>query len=160
MKATEAAALLTIAAAYDNRKPDADQARAWALVLDGLRFEDCRDAVVDHYRKSRDWLMPVEIITAVKRLRAKRIDAAGPLTPPPDLSPLATNAWLAEARRRIGDGEPVDVVAPPRAVTARDMNALSLAQSVDAELGVKPLHVGQAEARRRQQARQAGRETA
>lgn len=40
MTPTEAAMLLTIAASYDNRKPDADQAKAWAMVLDDLRFVD------------------------------------------------------------------------------------------------------------------------
>ena len=50
MTPTDAARLLTLAAAYDNRKPDADQAKAWAMVLDGLRFEDCCEAIVAHYR--------------------------------------------------------------------------------------------------------------
>ena len=105
MKATEAAALLTVAAAFDNRKPDADAAQAWALALDGLRFEDCRDAIVAHYRASSEWLMPATVRTEVKRVRSKRIAEAGDLTPPPDLTPREAMAWLKDARRRIGDGE-------------------------------------------------------
>ena len=31
MTPAQAAALLTIAASFDNRKPDADQAKAWAM---------------------------------------------------------------------------------------------------------------------------------
>ena len=74
MTPTEAAALLTIAAAYDNRKPDADQAKAWAMALDGLGFEDCRQVVVEHYRKTRDWLMPADVFNGVRRLRYERIE--------------------------------------------------------------------------------------
>ena len=108
MKTTEAAALLTIAAAFDNRKPDADAAQAWALALDGLRFEDCRTAVVAHYRASADWLMPNMVINAVKRMRRERISAFGALPDPPaelDGDPARTHAWTVDAIRRIGDGE-------------------------------------------------------
>lgn len=109
MTPKEAAALLTIASAYDNRKPDADAAQAWALALDGLRFIDCRAVIVAHYQRSGDWLMPHHVITEVRRLRDKRIAEAGDLTPPPDLTPVETVAWLKDAKRRIGDGETVTV---------------------------------------------------
>lgn len=110
MKATEAAALLTIAAAYDNRKPDADQARAWALVLDGLRFEDCRDAIVAHYRSSREWLMPVNIVEGVTALRWKRLGAFNSLcslNPPPHLAdnPRGEIEWRRRIDQRVMDGE-------------------------------------------------------
>lgn len=105
MNTQEAAALLAVAAAFDNRKPDPDAATAWSLALDGLRFIDCRDAIVAHYRTSSDWLMPQKVISEVKRIRGKRIADAGDLTPPPDLTPLETIAWLKDARRRIGDGD-------------------------------------------------------
>lgn len=109
MTPAEAAALLGVAAAFDNRKPDADAAQAWALALSGLRFEDCRDAIVAHYRASSEWLMPSAVIAAVKRVRAKRIADVGDLCPPPGLTEPEERAWLREARRRIGDGEPVRV---------------------------------------------------
>jgi hypothetical protein len=108
MTPAEAAALLAVAAAFDNRKPDADAAAAWSLALDGLRFVDCREVVVEHYRRSNDWLMPNHVIGAVRRLRDKRIALAGDLTPPPNLTPLETIAWLGDARRTIADGESVD----------------------------------------------------
>jgi hypothetical protein len=82
MTPAEAAKLLTIASAYDNRKPDADQARAWALILDDIRYEDAQVVVIEHFRRSRDWLMPVDIIGAVKRIRAKRIAEHPPVIPP------------------------------------------------------------------------------
>ena len=112
MNLPEAQMLLTVAAAFDNRKPDADAATAWSVALDGYRFEDCRDAIVAHYRSSSDWLMPAHVVAAVKRMRAGRIDAAA-LTPPRDLDPDDTAAyrrWLAGERARVADGgEPVPV---------------------------------------------------
>ena len=105
MNPAEAQALLTVAAAFDNRKPDADAAKAWSVALDGMRFEDCRDAIVAHYRGSSEWLMPAKVITEVKRIRAKRIEDHPPLTPPAGLDPVATNRWIREQRWRIGNGE-------------------------------------------------------
>jgi hypothetical protein len=115
MNTQESAALLSIAAAFDNRKPDADAAMAWSVALDGIRFEDARDAIVKHYRVSSEWLMPAKVIAEVKRIRDKRIDDHPPLTPPAgpegesdaDLE-RRQRAWLKEARWRIGNGETID----------------------------------------------------
>lgn len=115
MNPAEAQVLLSMAAAFDNRKPDADTARAWAAALDDLRFEDCRAALIEHYKTSTDYLMPVMIRTAVKRIRAKRIAEAGDLTPPPGLDVAQTREWLRETRRRIGDGETYTPPALPPA---------------------------------------------
>jgi hypothetical protein len=112
MTPAEAATLLSVAAAYDNRKPDADAAQAWALALVGLRFLDCRDVVVAHYQKSGDWIMPHHVISEVRRLREKRLHLAGDPTPPPNLTPLETIAWLKATRRTIADGEQVDGTYP------------------------------------------------
>lgn len=109
MTPAEAAALLTIAAAFDNRKPDADAARAWSLALDGYRFEDCRDAVVAHYRSSSEWLMPQKVLTEVKRIRRQRLLDYGPLNPPASLDPDDTEAyarWIYTAQTAIADGNP------------------------------------------------------
>lgn len=118
MTPAEAAALLAVAAAFDNRKPDADAAKAWSVALDGYRFEDCRDAIVAHYRSSSDWIMPAHVVAGVKRIRASRIDAVA-LTPPRELDPDDTAAyqrWLAEERARVADGgQP----STPAAVGAR-----------------------------------------
>lgn len=105
MTPAEAQMLLTVAAAFDNRKPDADAAKAWAIALGDLPYVDCRDAVVEHYRASSEWLMPAMVIKAVKRIRAKRIADHPPLTPPADLDVASTIAWRREAQRRIGNGE-------------------------------------------------------
>lgn len=111
MTPAEAAALLTVAAAFDNRKPDADQARAWAMALDGYRFEDCREAILEHYRTSRDWMMPIDVIARVRKLRNDRITAYGLLPDPPaDIDPDDTEAiqrWRRNLIRAIANGEVV-----------------------------------------------------
>lgn len=108
MTPAEAQVLLSMAAAYDNRRPDADAAKAWALALDGLPYIDCRDAIVAHYRGSTEWIMPAVVRAAVRRIRAKRIDDHPPLVPPPGLDDVQERRWLSEARRRVGDGEQID----------------------------------------------------
>jgi hypothetical protein len=123
MSPAQAAALLGLCSACgDNRKPDEDVAKTWALLLDDLRFEDCQEAIVAHYRDSGDWIMPADIRRHVEAVRRERIRAAGNLT---ERIPLAIHsmedgpeqqeaerAWLREAARRIGDGEHIDDVAP------------------------------------------------
>ena len=113
--------LLGIAASFDNRKPSEEAAIAWAYALEDIRFIDARDAIVAHYRASSDWLMPQKVISEVRRIRAKRIAEAGDLTPPPDLTPVQTIAWLKDARRRIGDGETVDELAAYGELTPRNL---------------------------------------
>jgi len=160
MKPTEAAALLTIAAAYDNRKPDADQAKAWAMALDGLRFEDCRDVVVAHYRRSREWLMPVDVIGGVKRVRDKRIADFGPIPAPNHLDPASETfdqdyrRYMIETTRAIGDGTlRPEHVPPPAALTSRDViRELGQAQSVAAADAVRDLRAAHADAKRELQA--------
>jgi hypothetical protein len=124
MTPAEAQVLLSMAAAVDNRKPDADAAKAWAAMLDDLRFEDCRVAVIEHFKTSNDWLMPAMIRTAVKRMRAKRLHDHGPLTPPPDLGTMETLAWRRDADRRIGDGEVIDCDAAYGELKPRNLSEL------------------------------------
>ena len=116
--------LLGIAASFDNRKPSEEAAIAWSYALEDIRFIDARDAIVAHYRASSDWLMPQKVISEVKRIRSKRIAEAGDLTPPPDLTPVQTIAWLKDARRRIGDGETVDELEAYGVLTPRNLRDL------------------------------------
>ncbi len=129
MSPAEAQVLLSMAAAYDNRRPDPDAAKAWAAALDDLRFDDCRVALIQHYRSSTEWLMPAAIRTAVRKLRAKRIDEHPPLTPPPGLDDGQERRWLLEARRRVGDGEVIDSEAAYELVTGEQANFRELLPS-------------------------------
>jgi hypothetical protein len=142
MTPAEAAALLTIAAAYDNRKPDEDQARAWALVLTDLRFEDCRDAIVIHYRHSRDWLMPADVVKGAQKLRIERWDNYyshfGMPPYPPELAddPAAENRWYDTVRQHILNGTVThpdqwqhvapELVGPTPELKSRDIASLGL----------------------------------
>lgn len=105
MTPAEAQMLLAIAASADNRKPSKEAATLWSHALGDLPFIDCRDAVVAHYTRTTDWLMPAHVITEVRKIRAKRLEEHPPLTPPADLDPIETLAWLKAARRRVADGE-------------------------------------------------------
>jgi len=105
MTPAEAQVLLSMASAYDNRKPDPDAAKAWAAALDDLRFEDCRAAVIEHYKTSTEWLMPAMVRATVKRIRAKRITNFGHFDVPDGLEPDEYTRFLWETRRRIADGE-------------------------------------------------------
>ena len=167
MKPTEAAALLTIAAVYDNRKPDADQAKAWAMALDGLRWEDCREVIVAHYQRTREWLMPVDIIRGVKRLRDKRISDTAPPVPPSWLDPddsAALIRWERETRAAIADGTyeaPAPVALPQRDVI-RELGQAG--QSLDAREAMRKarerLQAAAAEEKRTKDQKRAAREAA
>lgn len=125
MSPAEASALLTIASGFDNRRVDPDVARSWAVALDGVRFEDARDAVVAHYRASREWLMPAHILDTVKRVRAGRIAAQeADLIPPPELSPIETQAWMRTARQALGDGRSAAEINPAAELRPRPVSAL------------------------------------
>ena len=123
MTPSEAAALLAVAAAFDNRKPDPDAAKAWAVALEGYRFEDARDAIVRHFRSTSEYLLPVHVIRGVKAIRKQRLDDH-PLPPVPAGKTDAEElAWKRDMRDRIANGEvfPIPELpagAPPAAVKA------------------------------------------
>ena len=107
MTPQEAVALCRFTAAccpsqkFDEYTPD-----AWGLLLEAVRFDDAKDAVVTVARK-QPWVSPAEIIREVKKLRAKRIDEYGPIIPPAGLDPIETVAWIKQATRTVGDGHPL-----------------------------------------------------
>lgn len=97
--------LLTIIAATDKRTVGESDVALWCEYVGDLRFDDAKTAVVDHYRTTREWLMPVDIVAGVRRIRAARLAAAPP--PCPDVDPNDVAAYQAERRRlltAIADG--------------------------------------------------------
>ena len=119
MTPQEAVALCRFTAAccpaqkFDEYTPD-----AWGLLLEHVRFVDAKEAVVAIARKS-PWCAPAEIIAEVKKMRAKRIDEFGPITPPADLDPDDTTAyreWWKDVQRQIADGDlkPKELDLPER----------------------------------------------
>ena len=133
MTPAEAAALLALAAAYDNRKPDADAAQAWALALDGYPFTDCRTAVVEHYRESREWMMPSDVIDGVKRIRHERLMAFGPIPVPPEElrdNFYAEQEWTRRVRGEIADGKLTRADFPPAISAPVDQEAVDRAMAM------------------------------
>lgn len=128
MSPEEAVALCRFTAAccpaqkFDEFTPD-----AWGLLLADVRFVDAKEAIVAIARKS-PWCAPAEIIAEVKKMRAKRIDEFGPITPPADLDPDDTTAyreWWKDVQRQIADGDlkPKELDLPERPVKALTQGA-------------------------------------
>lgn len=98
MNLTETAAVLTIVASYDRRTLGETDVRSWhevfaAAGLPDLSFDDAKAAVVDHYARTRDWLMPVDVIRFCKTLRRQRIAQAGDLYALVDVDPADAVAY-------------------------------------------------------------------
>ena len=106
MNHSETATLLAMIQAFDRRTVGEADVTAWQAALDDLRFEDCRTAVVAHFRISSEWLMPAAVRAAVKAARRDRLERDLP-TDPPDADPNDVPAYLEalrEQRTRVGDG--------------------------------------------------------
>lgn len=106
MNMSEIATLLAMVAAFDRRTVGEADVVAWHEAIGDLRLEDARSAVVAHFRTSRDWLMPLDVRTAVTAMRRDRLERDMP-TDPPDADPNDPAAYIAalrDQRRRVGDG--------------------------------------------------------
>ena len=115
MNAQEAAILCRyVAACCPQQKIDEFTPTVWADLLIDIRLEDAKEAVRTVLGK-QPFIAPAEIIAEVRRVRAKRVaEGEGQLTPPPEAREgEAHRAWLAEAKRRLGDGELAQEINPP-----------------------------------------------
>lgn len=119
MDALGAAKVLTMCAAFDNRAADKDGsvARLWAETLKDVRQADAEAAVIEHYKTSTDYARPAHLLTIVKRYRAERWQAHGPLdlaaTPPAELDDdvPGTIRWLRLYRKAVGEGATRELAA-------------------------------------------------
>ena len=66
MNRTEIVVLLTLAAAFDYRKVGDADVEAWYLALDDIALDDAKQAVVAHYRETRERLMPSDVRQIVR----------------------------------------------------------------------------------------------
>jgi hypothetical protein len=105
MRLSETAQLLTLCAAFDRRTIGESDVAAWTDVLGTAAYDDASDVVKLHYATSREWLMPCDVLSGVKRLRAARISAAIEEVPDadPDDPPAYVSA-LREGRHRVATG--------------------------------------------------------
>lgn len=109
MTPAEAAALLTFASAFDNRRVTPEAATAWAEVLIDMSLADGKKAIQDHYASSGEWIMPVHINAAVRRMHDRRFERVGAHLPgsPSDLPGHQIPTWTRAMRRAIADGATV-----------------------------------------------------
>jgi hypothetical protein len=106
MNRTETAALLTLMAAYDRRTLGPEDVLAWQSVLADVSFNDAKDAVVEHYRTSTQWLAPAEVISGIRKIRAQRLEHADRLVPAVDPDDVAGYlAALRRDRRELASGQ-------------------------------------------------------
>ncbi|MCY4726727.1 hypothetical protein NYO98_10595 [Nocardioides sp. STR2] len=110
MNAAEAAAALGIASSFDRRTVGEADAQAWGAALADIRLADARDAIVAHYRETREWIMPADIIRRVRVIRRERLVGVTPPTPPAVLAdqPRREQRWQQAARTALADGATED----------------------------------------------------
>jgi len=112
MRPHEAAELLALAAAFDQRTVGEADALAWAEALGNINQADARTAVTEHYRHETRRLMPVDVLTGVRRIRSNRLAEFAEQVP--DADPDDVPAYLAalrEQRYRAASGEAARPVA-------------------------------------------------
>lgn len=63
--------LLSVAAAYDSRKPNPDTVLAWTEAAGRGRwdYQGALTAIHEHYAESAEWIMPAHITTRLKAVR-------------------------------------------------------------------------------------------
>lgn len=116
-----AAALLSWAAAFDNREVTRTAAIAWAEALDDVvNLADGKAAITQHARNSSEYLKPLHVNAEVRRIRKERVERIGDGgIPPAELADkhYVEAAWRREFARAIGDGDQFDT-AEKRACAA------------------------------------------
>lgn len=72
MNRPETAQLLTVIAAYDRRTLGDTDVYAWQQALDDVPYPDAHQAVIDHYRDTKDWIMPSDVRHGATRIAWRR----------------------------------------------------------------------------------------
>jgi hypothetical protein len=96
MTPADTAELLVLAAAFDRRTIGKADVLAWNAALSDLEFADAKDAIVEHFKASGDWLMPYHVRARVKAARAKRLSLV--VDQVPDADPDDVPAYLDAVR--------------------------------------------------------------
>ena len=106
MTPEETGKLLATCASFDRRKVGPLDVIAWHRVLGDLRFADCEEAVIAHYTRGAEWIMPAHVRQCVMEVRNRRLQDTEIPPPPPELldHPAAYRAALHAAAVAIADG--------------------------------------------------------
>lgn len=130
MNRADASRVLAKAAAFDNRKPSAAAAAAWAEALDDVPLQEALDLVSVYYATNREWIMPADINRLWKERRHTRLREARQLPPAPaGLESADYLAYQQELAGRVMLGESVQsaylntlanlgIAAPPDEITS------------------------------------------
>lgn len=125
MTPSESAGLARYIRAHFPQQPiDEYTSEALSELLEPFPLADCRRAVLAIAERGEQWCPPSAVRLEVKRIRARRVDTAPPPSPPPGLDPDNTrefNAWLAQHRRAVADGQPP---AEPPYLATRDIREI------------------------------------
>ncbi|MCW2785219.1 MAG: hypothetical protein JWP74_1736 [Marmoricola sp.] len=116
------------AQAVDEYTPD-----LWHEVLKPFRFVDAHQALIE-LAGDTEWIHVSHVKARIKRIRGARLDAFGQLPEPPPGAedPAVYPRWVAETRRRIGDGTLTERPALPAGTEKpRELDFTSVFRSVD-----------------------------
>jgi len=109
----QTARVLAAAAAFDQRTVGHSDVAAWHSALGELDFEDARDAVTRHYRKSTERVMPMHVLELAAEIRSHRAQQRWELTNSHDYvgdEAVCDACGLPKANRRhrfgAGDADP------------------------------------------------------
>lgn len=103
--------LLSVAIAYDNRRPDEAQVVAWEEAARRGRwtFGEAREALLDHYARTTDFVMPGHITEALRVRRSAPPPARAALPAAPPASRERVAAVVAAVGKQLGwDGPEPD----------------------------------------------------
>lgn len=76
MNLSETARLLAAMASFDRRTVGDGDVIAWQAVLVDAPFDDCLEAVKQHYAEHTEWMMPAHVRRAVRDMASQREMAA------------------------------------------------------------------------------------
>lgn len=110
MNLTETAALLTLAAAYDQRRLGETDVRAWQELLADVDAADAMAAVKAHYRDHTERLMPAHVRDLVAATRRRRLEQAGTAALLPSVDP-DDPAYFDELRARRDQAAVAEAIA-------------------------------------------------
>jgi hypothetical protein len=117
MTPEETGKLLGLCASYDNRNTDDSVTYAWFRAIGDLPFAECETAVIAHYSQSREWIMPADVRTRVRRAQ-RELAEHGRIRELLDPAAYrhtvdaADSAFLRKLAQRTGNAELKAVSAP------------------------------------------------
>lgn len=102
----DTAAILAMVAAVDSRRSFGEiDVQAWHAFIGDFAFDDCREAVIAHYRESPHSITPSDITTRVGAVRRARIGNRVAPVPPIDPSDARGYAdWIGAWMHAVADG--------------------------------------------------------